>query len=266
MPEWCTPIFLALAQRSTPCQVFFRDDDAGWADQALFALLDRFSAHGVPLDLALIPAALTRPLAGALLRRIAAGDGERLGIHQHGFAHLNHEAEGRKWEFGPSRSYAEQRTAIEAGHALIAAEFGTLTDPIFTPPWNRCTEDTVRALTDLGFEALSRDSTAAPLAQHRLQEIPVTVDWCKMRRPGSSATALGLRISACLESEPQCGIMLHHAAMDAADLALLDDLLPLLRDHANARCVAMWRLLGPGPHARDAGTAASRAPLSRGVP
>ena len=36
-------------------------------------------------------------------------------VHQHGFAHENHEPQGRKCEFGPSRSRVAQRRDIAAG-------------------------------------------------------------------------------------------------------------------------------------------------------
>ena len=86
-------------RRPAPVDVFFRDDDAGWRDDRLLALLDLFAEHALPLDVAVIPAALGEPVAAELRGRAGA----RLGLHQHGFAHANHEPDGRKHEFGPSR-------------------------------------------------------------------------------------------------------------------------------------------------------------------
>ncbi len=243
MDERLRPVATVLAQRTTPCTVFFRDDDAGWEDARLFALLDVFERHCVPVDLAVIPAALTPALARALLQRMARTGQGGLGVHQHGFAHLNHEAEGRKCEFGPSRSFDEQLACLEQGHALLAASFGTMADRIFTPPWNRCTADTAQALAHLGFEALSRDHTARPIDDMPLREIPVAVDWCKLRPPGSSSDALVHRIAGRVAEAEVCGIMLHHAVMDAVDLDVLDSLLPLLREHPHCRCAPMSSLL-----------------------
>ena len=81
-------------------------------------------------------------------RRRSARDGARAGrpaasrVHQHGLAHVNHEPDGRKFEFGPSRTHEEQRADIEAGRRLLAERLGDAVEPIFTPPWNRCTRDT----------------------------------------------------------------------------------------------------------------------------
>ena len=242
MPDWCHPITTALDQRRTPCKVFFRDDDAGWEDRRLFALLDLFARHGVAIDLAVIPAALTPALANALLQRIGRHGRNGIGVHQHGHTHVNHETQGRKCEFGASRDYAAQRESIESGHGVLVASFGSLADRIFTPPWNRCTADTERALRDLGFAALSRDVTARPLEGATISEIPVAVDWCKLHPAGAAPQALAARIGDALAVE-HCGIMLHHAVMDDADLALLVQLLPLLRRQPMCRCVAMKDLL-----------------------
>ena len=48
---------------------FLRDDDAGWADDTLFGLLDHTQRAGVPVDLAVIPQAASAALATSLCRR-----------------------------------------------------------------------------------------------------------------------------------------------------------------------------------------------------
>ena len=45
----------ALDAASGPVPFFLRDDDAGWDDARLFALLDCTQQAGVPIDLAVIP-------------------------------------------------------------------------------------------------------------------------------------------------------------------------------------------------------------------
>ena len=46
---------------------------------------------------------------------------------------------------------------IAAGQARMDEAFGNRWFPAFTPPWNRCTEETRRALEELGFSVLSTD-------------------------------------------------------------------------------------------------------------
>ena len=88
-----------------------RDDDAGWENDRLFVLLDVVQSRGVPIDVAAIPAALTSSSAADLRRRLDSSDG-LVSVHQHGLAHANHEPDGRKSEFGPSRSLREQRRTL----------------------------------------------------------------------------------------------------------------------------------------------------------
>src|SRR5918999_1078613 len=151
---WLGAVQGALDAAPAAVPFFFRDDDAGWGDARLVALLDLFAARGLPVDLAVIPAELDAGLARELVARPAVG------LHQHGYAHANHEREGRKCEFGPSRPEAVQRADVEAGRARLLALLGLRLDPIFTPPWNRCTAATGRCAAALGLTVLSREARA----------------------------------------------------------------------------------------------------------
>lgn len=177
--RWLDPIRAALDASPYPCPVFFRDDDAGWADQRLFALLDVFDRYGVAVDVAAIPTELRPGLTAALTDRLV---GSPLRVHQHGYAHANHESTERKHEFGPSRQVSAKAADIAAGRVLMREAFGELCDPIFTPPWNRCTPDIADALIAQGFGVLSRDSSAPPVQRPGLAEVPVTVDWFGHRK------------------------------------------------------------------------------------
>ncbi len=118
MTGWLDPLRAALDGSDRPVRFFFRDDDAGWDDDALELLLDVFAEHGLPVDVAAIPAALTDRTVELLTSRAATGRND-VTVHQHGFAHVNHEAEGRKCEFGVSRTPAQQAEDLEAGRALL---------------------------------------------------------------------------------------------------------------------------------------------------
>jgi hypothetical protein len=230
---WLRAVEAALDEAAEPVEIFFRDDDVGWRTDRLLALLDVFDSSGMPLDLAIIPAELDEPLAAELRARAAW-----LGVHQHGLAHRNHELSGRKHEFGPSRSRARQRADIEAGARRLNELLGDIPEPIFTPPWNRCTADTGHCLVDLGFHVLSRESRAAPLAIPGLQELPVRVDWV-VPEPGERAAA------AIRDARP-VGIMFHHAVMAADDRRKADQLLALVAGHPQAHPRRMLECAGSG--------------------
>ena len=222
-----------------------------------------FGALAVPVNLAVIPAAVTPDLARHLLARHESSG--PLAVHQHGLAHANHEPSGRPCEFGPSRTRDQQRSDIEAGQRRLAALLGPLSTPIFSPPWNRCTSETVDCLVELGFRALSRDATAEAIPSCGLVEIDVTIDWLEARAGAALEHARLAELLATSASRGRpVGVMLHHERMDAADHLALEELLRLLVRHPQLCCRPMAAQLdddGPidddGPSERHAGTTPS---------
>lgn len=244
MSAWLDPIMRAVDARPDPLEVFVRDDDAGWADDRLFALLDVCAEHACPIDLAAIPMAVSDALAAALLDRRCAG--ASIGLHQHGFSHLNHEREGRPCEFGPSRPAAAQREDIAAGRRALLEKFGPALDPIFTPPWNRCTVATAACLRENAITAISRDRSAGPLNVPGLAECPIRVDWFA-RHKGTrlSRDAWAERVAdAIAEADVPLGIMLHHAPMDREELVALAELLRYFENNPRIRRMPMRDVLG----------------------
>ena len=236
--SWLDPVRRALDEG--PRTVFFRDDDAGWGDERLWELLDLFDRRSLPVDLAVIPAALNPALTAELTVRAHAGG---VHLHQHGFAHVNHEPTGRKCEFGPARSYEDQAADIARGAAILGDAFAELVEPVFTPPWNRCTAVTADVLADTGFAVLSRDSTATPLPDARILEVPITVDWFGSRK-GVRWTPYELadRLASAVRTGGPVGIMLHHAVTDDGEFAALGALLALLTTHPSTRAVPLAAL------------------------
>ncbi len=245
--DWLSPLRSVLAERDAPLTVFFRDDDAGWDDVRLNALLDCFAPTATPIDLAVIPASIGEPLADSLLERRARNPAV-LGLHQHGYAHVNHESEGRKCEFGPARASEDQHRDLLAGKERLTRLLGPALDSLFTPPWNRCTEITGECLAALGFSGLSRDRTALPLQRDDLPELPVHIDWCGIRaRSNSPWEDLGKALALHVVNPPESavGIMLHHAVMDEDDLGHLDGLLALLAGDGTVHRRLMRQCLSP---------------------
>jgi hypothetical protein len=256
---WLDPLRRRLDASHEPATVFFRDDDAGWRDDRLLALLDQFARYSVAIDLAVIPAALDRALARRLHQALTDGDG-RVAVHQHGFVHVNHEPAGRKWEFGPARTKDAQHRDIELGRQRLHELMGPVVQPMFTPPWNRCTRDTARCLLDLGFDVLSRDVGAVPFDAPGLIELPIHLDW-QAQRHGVRLTLAewGAALATALGRPEPVGIMLHHAVLDEEELELLRQLLAVLAAHDRVRSAAMIEVAraqaapaGVGDRSRDA--------------
>ncbi|MDA0184834.1 hypothetical protein OJ997_31315 [Solirubrobacter phytolaccae] len=218
----------ALQNAATPVEVFFRDDDAGWEDARLLELIARFAEHGLPVDLAVIPNELHEPLAAKLIDTHA-------GLHQHGFAHTNHQLEGRKCEFGPARDKSAQRADIADGRTRLQHLLGDRLEPFFTPPWNRCTHATAETLVELGFALLSREHKVEPFGL--LSELPVHLDVARL-----APDELDERFARHVEHGGPVGVMFHHGVMEPEDMARASALLELLATHPNVKAKTMREL------------------------
>ena len=236
MSPWLDPLRSALALAEVPVTFFFRDDDAGWGDDRLRRLLNVFRGAAAPIDLAAIPLAVSPTLDRLLARRHGAAPA-LVRVHQHGFAHTNHEPIGRKCEYGPSRSLEAQRADVARGRRVLRERLDVPLDPIFTPPWNRCTQDTVEAVRAAGLTVLSRESRADVLACAEIAELPVSVDWVKL-----SARELGESLAASVRAGGPVGVMLHHTVMGADDREGVAQLLALLQGSRPCRLVSMHEL------------------------
>lgn len=220
------PYLQRRAQLGGPVSIFLRDDDIDVEEETLRQLLDVCIANYVPINLEIIPASLTEPTI-QLLRQYKDAHPDLIELDQHGWQHANHERAGRKCEFGPSRSYAEQYTDIARGKALLEAALKQRFSPVFTPPWNRCTADTFRVLHELGFQIFSRDRHPEAIIGYDFQEISTTLDlyrWktgAQMKAPAEIIDTLVEQ----LEGGESIGLLLHHKVMDAAAFAFLDNLL-----------------------------------------
>jgi predicted deacetylase len=233
--DWLREISQVLDKASSPVRFFFRDDDAGWENDKLFNMLDKFAQNDVAIDLALIPKSLDNQLADELMLRWR-NNKQLLGLHQHGYGHINHEQNGRKCEFGSSRTKVQQQDDLAEGKACLQACFGLAFDPFFTPPWNRCTQDTVECLEDLDFKLLSRDITATQFDSTKIQHRPVHIDWSKIIKQSSCPEVdLAHTLSQHFASNELTGIMLHHADMGNGQIEPLTELLVLLASHHNAQ-------------------------------
>jgi hypothetical protein len=237
--RWLEPLDRALGSFSDASLAwFFRDDDAGWATPQLERLCGAFACSGIALDLAAIPGALDSATASRLVGLIDQGV---VRVHQHGWQHTNHEPIGRACEFGASRSAASQCEDISTGSALLLHLLEGRAEPVFVPPWNRCTETTLALLADLGFAAVSRDGATQERTATGLLEIGIDVDWVACLRAGGPeavAGALASAVGSRTEKGPHhgrpLGVMLHHAVMGSPDVHAVEQLLALLAHH---RCV-----------------------------
>lgn len=289
MRGWLRPVLEVLDRSPVMVPVFFRDDDGGWDDERLLGLTRLFDRRATMLDVAAIPSAVSEELARALRPLLDAG---RVAVHQHGWAHANHQRHGRRSEFGWQRSEGDQLADLTRGRVRLAALFGGRVEPFFTPPWNRCQDTTVALLPRVGLTAISCDVTATVRARPGVALIPVRVDWARCWREGG-AEALAAQLALAVEELawdgpvpdpgpggaapanaarrgggpragcPAVGIMLHHQVMGPGELDVLDDLLGTLEDHPSARCIPMGAVAGAAGRPQGAGDTPRGAAMTR---
>lgn len=232
-----------LVNRQTPIKVFFRNDDGGWADQRLQELANEFIQQDLPLDIAVIPDALSAQSVDVISALLDAGG--RIAIHQHGFAHTNHQSSGRSCEFGSDRNFMQQQRDIAAGQKRLTTEFGAQVASVFTPPWNRCTSDTAVALQTLGVQYISRIIGSEPISD-AVPELPVAVDWLKKRKGVRlNTTELVEYICGLLNTDDEViGVMLHHEHMDQDNRLMLHQFIESLRESQMVSFHAMMDIAG----------------------
>jgi hypothetical protein len=166
---------------------------------------------------------------------------------QHGWRHYNHEPHGKKQEFGPSRPLSQKRRDLQLGYKRLGALMGENLLPVFIPPWNRCDQETLSTLSELGFKALSLFQGTRPAAPPGIIDYPVKVDLHTRKERDSEGGWQGL-LNELRQSLTSgfCGIMIHHQRMNDAAFDFLDLLMSMLRQWNKARLVHLGNLLEKG--------------------
>jgi hypothetical protein len=225
---------------------FFRADDIGVPGRNFARMMELFLKYRLPLCLAVVPTWLTRQRWDALTPFADKG-GELFCWHQHGWRHVNHEVKGKKQEFGPGRPVIDIQNDLAKGQHRLKAILNDRLSPFFTPPWNRCTRETMSALVNLGFEGISLSDGSKPDPPNGLKEISVHVDLHtrKESSPDLGWQALFSELSQGMESGV-CGIMLHHMRMNDAAFLFLESLLRQVASQRKIEVVTFTTLAQTG--------------------
>jgi len=205
-------------------QLFFRADDIGIPSKSFSHLIQCFTTHAAPLCLAAVPVWTTKDRLQQLRREVTARSTQWF-WHQHGYAHYNHETKGKKQEFGDSRTADSINSNLKKGKNRLEELLGKDFHPVFTPPWNRCNETTLKSLAANGFIAVSRSLGVLPYATF-LPDFQVNVDLHTRKEtdPQSGLHNFLAELEDGLASG-RCGIMLHHQRMNRRSFHFLDTLL-----------------------------------------
>lgn len=216
--------------------IFLRDDDIDEDEETLRQLIDISLANSIPLNLQIIPHHLTASTI-RLLKQQKKFHPTLLELNQHGWQHLNHEKEGKKCEFGFSRTFEQKFEDISRGKTLLEEVFEDKFYPVFTPPWNRCAEDTFKVIDRLGFKVFSKDKGGQPVTGFRFREISTTLDLYRWKGGPvmRSQEEIVRQLVFQIENLRVIGILLHHKVMNQKAFNFLDILLCVLRKYSNIR-------------------------------
>jgi peptidoglycan/xylan/chitin deacetylase (PgdA/CDA1 family) len=226
--------------------VFFRADDVGAGGQAFEALCILFRSFQVPLAMAVVPSWLSSVRQKQLFE--SAPLSEKLwGWHQHGWRHVNWQKTGKKSEFGEHRPFERQWRDIWQGQQKMKEIFGDNLLPIFTPPWNRMSNATLKVLQELNFKGISlAGSTPRGFRPPpTLKKIRVHLDLHtrKGRDGDSDFDGLLEELAILIGRREPFGVMIHHHRMTAFAFQFLHALLYFLRQRVHAQFLSFKEIL-----------------------
>ncbi len=211
-----------LANGKGNARIFFRADDIGVPGEQFSKLIHSFTTNKLPLCLAVVPTWFTEHRLTSLQHDTGKGSSQWC-WHQHGWLHRNHETVGKKQEFGSGRPPAAQVADLRKGKNRLEQILGNEFSHYFTPPWNRCSGDTLEGLQMLGFKAVSRSRNAKPPAPENFPDFQVNIDLHTRKEtdPQKCMQHLLTEISEGIAGGTG-GIMLHHQRMNQAAFDFLD--------------------------------------------
>ena len=223
--ERCLSGALAVNGVQDPVPVFFRADDVAVPGKQFQELVHVFDRYQVPLSMSVVPAWLTEARWKGI-ERLCRKNSTLWCFYQHGWRHMNHEPTGKNYEFGPARSLAAIEQDLRRGRERLTGLMKNAFYPAFTPPWNRCSKETLVVLKTAGYRALSRSEGAFPPAPVGMPDFQINVD---LHTRKERTAALGWKnlyqeIAEAI-TDGFCGIMIHHQRMNEHALAFLDGLL-----------------------------------------
>ena len=217
---------------------WWRDDDATAPSPALARLI---ALGPQPLAIAAIPARVESALVGAL-------NDKRIDVLQHGYGHVNHEADGgKKAELGAARPADAVIEELADGRRRMETFFGSRFLPVMVPPWNRIADAVAARLPEAGFCGLSTYRARPRAKAARLHRANTHIDILDWRHGGhfigqSAAIALVITHLAArrdgeADAEEPTGLLTHHARMDEEAFAFTAGLLQRLASHP----AVQWR-------------------------
>lgn len=217
--------------------IYFRADDIAVPSKNFSRLTSLFNRYRIPLCLAVVPAWLTDDRWSSI-KSLTRADEKLWCWHQHGWRHVSHSIKGKKCEFGPDRALYQIHNDLVKGMIRLKKIIGENFYPVFTPPWNRCDDNTLDILNRLKYKAVSRHFTINSGDGEKITGYDVHVDLHtrKEKDPETGWSNLLGEFRKAL-ANGMCGIMIHHQLMNDHAFHFMDHLFKILTKKNNLRLV-----------------------------
>ncbi|MED5395522.1 MAG: polysaccharide deacetylase family protein [Pseudomonadota bacterium] len=250
MPGWddLSREFEAWGSENRTVTLWWRDDDAVALTPALDKLLTISRNSGVPLALAVVPAAAEGALADFLDAR------SNVYVLQHGYGHVNYAQPGDKAsEYGPERDLESRLKELAQGFKLLSQFRQFL--PVLVPPWNRIDKALLSILPEIGLTGISTFAPREPadsvsgltcvnthvdiinwrMGQHFLGVPAVLEQFVKHLQARRRRTA---------DPNEPTGLLTHHLVHDAQSWSFLDRFFQVTSAHPPTRWVEAQEIFG----------------------
>ncbi len=196
--------------------VFLRDDDVFELDWKLRKFCQLILALKMPVIFGVIPKKIT-PATVNFLNQLKEEYPDLIDIVQHGYQHKNYSQNSNyKYEFGPKRTYLQQKNDILAGKKLMEKYFGKNFTPAFIPPFHGYNLDTLKVINELGYKIFSAGKKTNFPSKFFL-DLPAKISlniYLKNQTRTLNLKEMIIKFTnACFNSKV-LGIVLHHQDLD----------------------------------------------------
>lgn len=201
-------------------KVFLRNDDVFEADKNFILLNKIFIKRKIPVHHAIIPKKLSKSSVNKLIE-LKLQHPELIEYGQHGYSHKNYGNKKIKFEF-LGRTYKQQKSDIENGKKTMEQLLGQHFIPVFSPPYHKYNEDTLRILDELNFRIFSADrETKFNMNNYKFSFIPVSLSFnipiANINKFTTNLSASMKQFRLLKQNIPFVGIYLHHDMLDVQD-------------------------------------------------
>lgn len=193
--------------------IYLRDDDVYKYDNRFLSIFHLAKKYDIPLVLGVVPKRIDKKLIH-FLNKEKENTSYRFDIAQHGWSHKNYNKDMQnKYEFGPLRTYQQQKKDIIKGHDKMKECFGINFTAAFIPPYHGYDSNTVKIINELRIPIFSAEQKTK-LKGKSFLDLPTQIslnDYAKNGVPiQNTAKTLIKRFSYLINNYEVCGMVFHH--------------------------------------------------------